>query len=325
MKAVVRSRYGPPEVLQLQDVERPTPRAHEVRIRVHASAVTSGDCKMRSFKHIPIVFWLPARIAFGVVRPKHRIPGSQLAGEIESVGSNVSRFRAGDRVFGSTGLGLGAYAEYVCLPEDAALAPIAAKLTYEEAAAIPFGALTALFFFGKAQVKAGDKVLVNGAAGAVGTAAIQLAKSVGAAVTGVCSTGKLDLVRSLGADVVIDYTEEDFSRNAQRYDVIFDTVGTTTFSRCKGSLEPNGRYLLTVFGLPELAQMLWTSVVGGKRVICGMAPERPKDLVSINELVEAGKMRPVIDRRFPLEQTAQAHRYVETGHKAGNVVITVAD
>ena len=258
---------------------------------------------------------------FGLRKPRHPILGSELAGEIESVGKDVKSFRQGDHVFGFSS-SHGANAEYVCMPEGGVLATKPANMTYEEAAVVPHGALTALHFLRKGNIQPGEKVLINGASGGIGQFAVQLAKYFGAEVTGVCSTTKLELVKSLGADKVIDYTKEDFTKNGQTYDVIFDTARVTLLSRCKGSLKQNGRYLLAVFGMRELSQMLWTSVIGSKKVICALAPIRKQDLVFLKELIEAGKIKSVIDRRYPLEQTAEAHRYVETGHKKGYVVIT---
>jgi NADPH:quinone reductase-like Zn-dependent oxidoreductase len=319
MKAIVCTEYGPPEVLQLKEVEKPIPKDNEVLIRICATSVTAGDVTDRSGTVSPWA-WLPTRIIFGFSKPKRTIPGADLAGEIESVGKDVELFRKGDQVFGNTGWGSGAYAEYKCLPEDGVLAIKPANMTYEEAAAVPFGGLTALHFLRKGNIRSGQKVLINGASGSVGTFAVQLAKYFGAEVTGVCSTTNIEMVKSLGADRVIDYTKEDFTKSGQTYDIIFDTVIKTSFSRCKSSLKPRGVYLTADW---PLLQALWTSMVGGKKVVFGVAAKRPKDLTFLIELIEAGKIRPVIDRRYPLEQIAEAHRYVEKGHKKGNVVITV--
>jgi NADPH:quinone reductase-like Zn-dependent oxidoreductase len=248
-----------------------------------------------------------------------------LAGEIESVGKDVKLFREGDQVFGYRGMSMGANADYLCMPEDGCVAIKPANMTYEEAAVVPYGAMMALSLLGKVNIQSGQKVLINGASGGIGSAAVQLAKSLfGANVTGVCSTPRLELVKSLGADRVIDYTREDFTESGETYDLIFDILGKSSFSHCKGSLEQNGRYLLASFKMGHLAHMLWTRIIGSRKVICAMASDRKEDLVRVKELIEAGKIKAVIDRRFPLEQTADAHRYVETGHKKGHVVIRVA-
>ncbi len=321
MKAIVCTKYGPPEVLQLKDVEKPVPKDNEVLIKVHATTVTSGDVRLRSFTWAPW-FWLPGRIMYGLRKPRKTIPGNELSGEIESVGKDVTRFRKGDRVLGiSWGTSFqGATAEYKCLPEDGMVAKMPANMTYEEAAALPVGGLTALYFLRKADIQSGQKVLILGASGSVGTFAVQLARYFGAEVTGVCSTTNIEMAESLGADKVIDYTKEDFTKSGQTYDVIFDAVIKTSFSRCKCSLKPGGVFL--TLGWP-LLQALWTSMVGSKRVIVGIAGKNLEDLMFLKDLFEAGEIKPVIDRSYPLEQTAEAHRYVEKGHKKGNVVITV--
>jgi NADPH:quinone reductase-like Zn-dependent oxidoreductase len=273
---------------------------------------------------MPFLFWLLARLDFGLSQPRKNILGSEFAGEIESVGKDVKRFRKGDQVFGYRGQSMGAYAEYLCLPEDGMVALKPANMTFEEATVVPYGAIMALNLLRKVNIQPGQKVLVNGASGGIGSAAVQLAKYFGADVTGVCATLRLEFVKSLGADKVIDYTQEDFTQSGETYDLIFDILGKSSFSRCKSALKQNGRYLLASFKLKQLLQMLWTGVIGSKKVICALSAERAEDLTFIKALVEAGKIKSVIDRRYPLEQTAEAHRYVETGHKKGHVVIIVA-
>jgi NADPH:quinone reductase-like Zn-dependent oxidoreductase len=330
MKAIVYTEYGTPDVLQLKEVDKPIPKDNEILIRIHATPVNYGDTLARNFREIsplkfnmPFIFWLPARMAFGFNKPRIKTLGSELAGKIESVGKDVKLFKQGDQVFGYRGMNMGANAEYLCMPEHGLVAIKPANMTYEEAAAIPYGALTALNLLRKVNIQRGQKVLINGASGGIGSAAVQLAKYFGAEVTGVCSTPRVGFVKSLGANKVIDYTKEDFTQNGETYDLIFDILGRSSFSRCKSSLNENGRYLLASFKMKQLFQMLWTSMIGSKKVICALSGEKLEDLLFIKELAEAGKIKSVIDRRYPLEQTADAHRYVETGHKKGNVVITL--
>ena len=321
MKAIVRTAYGSPDVLQLKYVAKPIPKDNEVLIRVRAAAVNSTDPIIR--KGEPFV----ARLSSGLTRPKHSIPGTALAGEIEAVGKDVRRFGKGDQVYGGTGITLGAHAEYKCVPEEGVLAAKPANMTFEQAAAVVDGALTALHFLrNRGNTRSGQNVLINGASGSVGTAAVQLAKYYGAVVTGVCSTANVEMVRSLGADTVVDYRKEDFTKNAGTYDIIFDAVAKSSFSRCKSSLKQGGVYLTTIPTLAILLQMLWTSMVGSKKAIFAATSLSwsSEDLVFLKELIEAGKLRAIIDRVYPLGQIAEAHRYVETGHKKGNVVVTVA-
>ncbi len=327
MKAIVWTSYGSADVLQLQEVEKPAPKDNEVLIRVYAATVTAGDCEMRSLSGA-LWYTLPMRAYVGLKSPKRiTILGMELAGEIESVGKDVKQFKAGDQVFAATAfVDIGTYAEYKCLPansEDGVLAIKPTNMTCEEAAAVPVGGLEALHFLRKGNIQSGQKVLINGAGGTIGTFAVQLAKYFGAEVTGVDSTGKLDMLRSVGADKVMDYTQEDFTKSGEIYDVILDVIGRSSFSRSVKSLKFNGRYLLANPSLSQMVRGRWTSAISSKKIIVGAASQKTEDLIFLKELVEAGKIKSVIDRCYPLEQTAEAHRYVETGQKKGHVVITV--
>ncbi|MEK4485768.1 NAD(P)-dependent alcohol dehydrogenase [Psychrobacillus sp. FSL H8-0484] len=322
MKAIVCTKYGPPNVLQLKEVEKPTPKENEILVKVKATTVTAGDIRVRSFT-VPLSFWLPARIALGFRRPQKAILGMELAGEVESVGEDVKLFKKGDQVFAASQAGFGAYAEYKCLSEDGPVSFKPSNLTYEEAAAIPIGARTALYYLRKANIQSGQKVLVYGASGSVGTYAVQIAKFFGANVTGVCSTTNLELVKSLGADQVIDYTAEDFSIKGETYDVIFEAVNKSSFSACMKSLKKDGTYLNVTIPLPGI-NMLWTKLTSSKKLILSQnSPENSEALNFLKELVESGKLKVVIDRSYEIEEIVEAHRYVEKGHKKGNVVITV--
>ena len=322
MRAIVYERYGPPEVLELRDIPKPTPKDNEVLIRIHATTVTSGDWRARSLE-MPKGFALLGRLFFGVSKPRQPILGTELAGEVESVGKDVSKFKVGDQVFAFPGASMGCYAEYKCMSEDGPVALKPANLTYDESAALSFGGTTALNFFRRGNLQSGETVLVNGASGGIGTAAVQLAKHSGAVVTGVCSTVNVELVTALGADHVIDYTKEDFTKNGKTYDVIVDTVGTAPFSRSRSSLKERGRLLLVLGGLPDLLQAPLVSFTSRKRVVAGPAAERADDLRFLAQLAEAGAFKPVIDRRYRLEQIVEAHRYMDTGRKRGNIVITL--
>jgi NADPH:quinone reductase-like Zn-dependent oxidoreductase len=325
VKAILHTAYGPPDELQLKEVEQPVPNENEVLIKIHATTVTTSDCNIRNLTFVPKILWLPVRMQFGLSKPKNPILGFDLAGEVEAVGKDVARFNIGDQIFGTTEPAYGAHAEYICLPEDGVLANKPAPMTYEEAATIPVIGNTALHFIRDlAHIQEGQKVLINGASGGIGTFAIQLAKYYGAEVTGVCSTANLELVKTLGADKVIDYTKEDFTKNNETYDVIFDAVGKSSYSRCKSSLSKNGIYLDTLPRISTLFQMLWTSFIGSqKKVKMEGAPAKIENLLFLKELIEAGKLITVIDRCYPLEQIVEAFNYVEGGHKKGNVVITV--
>jgi len=315
MRAIVYTKYGPPDVLHLKQVDKPIPGDNEVLIRVHATTVTSGDIHLR--KGDP---WL-ARLFAGPVTPRRPVLGHELAGIVEATGNNVKRFRQGDAVFGSTNLDSGAYAEYLCLPEDGVIAQKPENISFKQAAAVPVGALTALYFLRKGNIQPGHKILVYGASGSVGTYAVQIARYLGAHVTGVCSTVNIEMVKSLGADSVIDYTREDFTQSGVCYDMIFDCVGKTSFKNCRHVLNPGGLYVTTAVSLSLLVQKLFNAMTGATKLITGIARQTPGELQLLIELVEKGKIKPVIDKIFPLEQIVEAHRYVEQGHKKGNVVV----
>jgi len=319
MKAIVCTKYGSPDVLQLKEVEKPTPKDNEVLIRIYATTVTAGDCELRGLK-FSFLLRILMRMGFGFRRPRKNILGMELAGEIESVGKDVKLFRKGDQVFASTGFRFGAYAEYVCLPSTYVMAIKPANMTYEEAAAVITGGINALYFLRKGDIQSGQKVLIRGASGTIGTFAIQLAKYYRAEVTGVGNPKSLDVMKSLGADKVIDYTKEDFTRSGETYDVIFDVIGKSSFSGFIRSLKENGIYLLANTGRAKVRKLM----TSGQKVITGKGLiYKTEDLIFLRELIEAGKLKSAIDRRYPLEQMSEAHRYVEKGQKTGNVVITV--
>ncbi|WP_393959435.1 NAD(P)-dependent alcohol dehydrogenase [Priestia megaterium] len=302
MKAMVCTKYGKPDVLQLKEVKKPAPKENEILVKIHATTVTSGDCRVRSFNS-PLLLWLPMRMVLGLQKPRKPILGVELAGEVKEVGKKVTQFKKGDQLFAMTGMKFGGYAEYICLPEKGIIAIKPENVTYEEAASISFGGTTALHFFRKGRMQAGQKVLIYGASGAVGTAAVQLASYYGAEVTGVCSAENSELVKSLGADHVINYKNEDFTKGKERYDLIFDAVGKLTKNHCKEALALNGRFV---------------SVEGQ-----GIAKVQTEDLFFLKKLMEEGQIKSVIDRRYSLEQVPAAHEYVETGRKIGNVVVTL--
>lgn len=318
MKAIAWTKYGSPEVLQVTEFEKPSPKNDEVLVKIDASTVTAGDCRLRAF-NVPIGFWLPTRLVFGLFKPRVNIIGMDFSGEIESIGKNVSLFKKGDKVYGTSGMKLGANAEYICLPEKAAVVKSPTNTSDEQAVASIFGGLTAIHFLrDKANIRRGQKILINGASGAVGTASIQLAKYFGAEVTGVCSTSNIELVKSLGAKRVIDYTQEKITHDKVTYDVILDAVGNLSLPQCKELLAKEGKLILINAGL--LTNLL--SIIR-KQVICGVADESKESLIFLKERIEAGDIVAVIDKVYPLEQTAEAHSYVDKGHKKGNVVISV--
>ena len=324
MKAILCTKYGPPDVLQLREVPTPTPGDKEVLIKIYASTVTMGDCELRSLT-LPLWTRLPMRLYMGYRKPRRFIPGMEFSGVIESVGNKVTTFKKGDPVFGSGGIRMGANAEYKSQPYTYAMAIKPSSMRHEEAAAIAVGGLNALHFLRKANIQPAQKVLVNGAGGSIGTFGVQLAKHSGAEVTAVDSTEKLDMLRAIGADHVIDYTREDFSQNGEKYDVIFDMVYRSSFSQCIRSLKPEGCYLMANPSPLKMLRGLWIAKTSGKKVIFEFAGEKTEDLTYLAKLIEAGKIKTVIDRTYPLEKIAEAHEYVERGHKKGNVVITVAE
>jgi NADPH:quinone reductase-like Zn-dependent oxidoreductase len=330
MQAVIYTEFGPPDVLQLRDVPAPAPKDNEVLIRVHATSVGYGDLLARDFAHVtarefnmPRPLLLPMRLQFGLRKPKVSILGSEFAGQVEAAGRTVTRFKPGDRVMGYLGQRMGAYAEYVCMPENGTLALKPANMSAAEAAAVPYGAIMATGLLRHANIQPGHRVLINGASGGIGSAAVQIAKHYGAEVTGVCGTPRAAYVQTLGADHIIDYTREDFTQNGETYDLIFDVLGKSSFARCRGSLTPNGIYLPVSFQSSVLFQMLRTKLTGGQQVVCALASENAASLVFVRDLIEAGKFKSLIDRCFPLAQAAEAHRYVESGSRAGPVVLVV--
>ncbi len=317
MKAIVCTKYGAPDFLQMKEVEKPTPKDNEILIKIHASSVSSGDSRMR--RADPFII----RLIFGFKRPRNPILGVVVAGEIEAIGKTVSKFSIGDQVFGSSGMHFGAHAEYVSVPEDAVLALKPSNMTYKEAASIPFGATASIHFLRIANIQQGQKVLIYGASGALGTMAVQLAKNYGAEITAVCSTANVELMKSLGADHVIDYTQEDFTRNGKKYDVVFDTIGKSSLRKALKSLSDNGHLLLASAGIGTMIGGSIKSIFIKKKIVSGVIKETVKDMNFFKQLIEKGSLKAVIDRIYPLEQIVEAHAYVDKGHKKGNVIIAI--
>jgi len=324
MKAIVYTEYGEPEVLRIAEIEKPTPKDNELLVKVHATSVSTGDVNLRNFVFVPKGLKLMARLMIGFNKPKKHILGLEFAGEVVEIGKSVTRFKVGDKVFGLDGKQMGSYAQYKTVVEDVGITTMPANMSYEDVVGISNGALTAYTFLKKGNVGQGQKVLVNGASGSVGIAGVQIAKGFGAIVTGVCSTKNIELVKSFGADHVIDYTTTDFTQNGENYDLILDTVAKTPFMACENSLTPKGAYLAVAGGIKEMRQSLGNGRRGGKKVIAGTSSESQDNLIFIKGLVEAGKLKPVIDRCYPLEEIVEAHRYVDSGRKKGNVVISVS-
>jgi NADPH:quinone reductase-like Zn-dependent oxidoreductase len=323
MKAIVYTKYGAPEVLRIKEIEKPTPENDEVLIRIHAAEVTKADCELRSFNFAVKWFWPLLRVAMGVTKPKKQVLGGYFAGEVEAVGRDVSKFKKGDQVFGTTGLLFGAYGEYLCLPASYTIAPKPHNMNFEEAAAAPLGGLNALHFLRKANIRNGEKVLINGAGGSIGTFGVQIAKAMGAKVTAVDSTIKEEMLRRIGADHFFDYTKEDFAKSGQTYDVIFNMVARSSYSKCVNSLNPKGRYLI---GNPRLSDMLrsvLTSRLTHKTAIFVFAGEKEEELLALKDLIEAGKIKSIVDKIYSPEQAADAHRRVETEQRLGIVVISM--
>lgn len=328
MKAIELSRYGPPEVLHLKEVDKPVPKDNEALIRVHATSVNYGDLIARNFRavtpgkfNMPGLFWFFAKLYFGFNKPRVTRLGSEFSGVVESVGKEVTAFKPGDPVFGYLGQNMGAYAEYICVPESGVLTAKPANTSHAEAAASAYGNIMALYLLQQAGVHKGQKVLINGASGSIGSAAVQLARHFGAEVTAVCSTAGLEYVKALGAGRAVDYTREDFTQGDETYDLILDVLGRLSFSRCKRVLSPNGRLQYVSFKMKQLLQMLMTSVAGKKKVACTLAPGSVEELKAVRELIEAGEIKAIVDKSFPMEQAAAAHRYAEVGGSKGPVVI----
>lgn len=323
MKAIVYKKYGPPDVLHLEEIEKPVPKENEVMIHVHAAEATKADCELRSFRFPVKWFWLPLRIVMGITRPKRHVLGGYFAGEIVSTGKNISKFKTGEWVFGATQLRMGAYGEYLCLPESYTIVSKPANMSCEEAAAVPLGGLNALHFLTKADVKTGEKILVNGAGGSIGCFGVQIAKAMGAEVTAVDSGIKEEMLRRIGADHFINYAEEDFTKNAVKYDVIFDIVADSSYSGCTNALKPKGRYLTANPRLSKMLRSFLTSWFTDKTAIFAFAGEKEEELLVLKNMIEAGKLNPIVDRVYPMEQAAKAHNRVETEQRLGAIVIAM--
>ena len=322
MRAIICTKYGDGQVLQIQEIEKPVPKSNEVLIRVKATSVTLYDSWSRSAT-APPGFGILMRLATGIRKPRQAILGTELSGIVEAVGKDVSLFKNGDKVFAYRGMNLGAYVEYISLPEDSVMAVMPNNMSFEEAAAVQQGALTALYFLRNGDIKKDQRILIFGASGGVGSFAVQIAKYFGLEVTGVCSTSKIDFVKSLGADNIIDYTKEDFTKNGEIYDVILDTIGKTPIGRAQKRLTEKGSYLFTTFGVPKLIRILWLKIRSKKRVFMGTLEETTEELIFLKELIEAGKIKVVIDKTFSIEQAAEAHQYLDSGNKKGHIIINM--
>lgn len=329
MKAIVYKEYGPPEVLHIEDIAKPVPKGSELLVKVLAAPVNYGDSLARNFKNVsssefnmPLLLWYPAKLAFGLAKPKKEVLGSEFAGIVEKTGENVKHFKKGDEVFGYTGQNMGTYAEYVCISETGSVTLKPTNMSFEEASTVPYGSLMSYNLLKKVNITERSKVLINGASGSIGSFAVQLAKHYGAEVTGVCGKNRMEFVKSLGADKVIDYKSEDFTRTEEKYDVVFDILGRSEFANVKNVLKENGVFLLASFKSKKLLQMLFSKIAGNKKVICGLALDKQEHLKVIKELVEAGKITTLIDRKFKPEQAAEAHRHYESNERKGNVIIS---
>lgn len=322
MKAVVYEKYGSPDVLEVKEIEKPVPREDEIQIKVHADEATKADCEMRSFNFQVKWFWLPLRVGLGMIKPKRQVLGGYFAGEVESAGKDVSKFKKGDQVFGSAGLRLGAYGEYMCLPASYTLVPKPHNVNFEEAAAAPLGGLNALHFLRKANIQNGEKVLVNGAGGSIGTFGVQIAKAMGAEVTAVDSAIKEEMLRRIGADHFFDYAKEDFTKSGQTYDVIFSMVAKSPYSKCVKSLKPKGRYLMANPRISDMLRSVLTSLFTNKTAFFTFAAEKEEELLTIKKMIEEGKIKSIVDKAYSFDQAAEAHRRVETEQRLGAVVIS---